>query len=490
MRVVRIFESYEKLRQGRVWKLLAAHLSPHLLAILQSLFLEEGIKSLPGSVLTERLTRDIDALRGLGKELPKFPQAYLADWLAEGWLTRRLPVGASEEEYELTAEAVSALRYVATLERPRASATESRLTGVMQQVLHLAQETDTNPRTRLAALFAERERLDREIATLEKGSVSVLPDERAVERAREIIALAQELAADFRNVRDAFERLNRNLRQSLMEHDGSRGAVLETLFDGIDVIAESEQGRAFNAFWRLLNDGEQAAAFDEALDAVTSRGFARKLEPRERRFLQNFTVTLMKEGGEVHEVLQQFARSLKTFVQSREFQERRRLHLLLREALQASLAVRNVLRPNAPLGYELTRTSCDIDSVSRWGLFDPAMHTPDAAMQDAPASTLSLEAIGELVKGSEIDLRTLADHVRSALQDTPQISIGALLQRFPAEQGFGSVVGYVALGVNRGEVTSMRETVNWVGTDGVERRAELPAIFFLKESFDELGARS
>lgn len=72
------------------------------------------------------------------------------------------------------------------------------------------------------------------------------------ERAREVIAFAQDLAADFRNVRDAFDRLNREQRQSLMENDGSRGEVLEHLFAGVDLIAESDPGRTFIAFWRLL----------------------------------------------------------------------------------------------------------------------------------------------------------------------------------------------------------------------------------------------
>lgn len=69
MKALRNAEAFEALRQGRIWKLLASDLSPLVLAMLQSLLAEED-KVLPSSVLVERLTRDIDALRGQGHVLP------------------------------------------------------------------------------------------------------------------------------------------------------------------------------------------------------------------------------------------------------------------------------------------------------------------------------------------------------------------------------------------------------------------------------------
>lgn len=484
MKVARLAEGYLALRDGRTWKLLAADHGPLIAALLESLFGDEE-KTLAVSVAVERLTRDLDFLRGQGHAMAQTAQAYLADWLSQGWLVRRFPTGAQEEVFELSVEAAAALRWVASVQKPRAAATESRLASVMLQVMRLAEETDSNPQTRLASLRAERDRLDQEIAAVERGGIRTLPDERAVERAREVIAQAQELAGDFRNVRDAFDRLNRDLRQSLMENDGSRGDVLEHLFAGVDLIAESDPGRTFTAFWRLLTDGEQSYALTEALDAIAARGFARQLEPRERKFLQSLTPVLMGEGGEVHEVLQQFARSLKSFVQSREFQEQRRLHSLLKQAQQAAHAARDFVRPNETIDFELSLTSSRIRSASQWALYDPAMRVPDSTMDDAAQSELTIEAVEELVKQSEIDFRTLREHVKALLLEVSQVSVAEVLRRFPAEQGFGSVVGYVALGARHGEVTETSELVHWTGKDGVDRAARVPAIYFTRERFLE-----
>jgi hypothetical protein len=473
------------LRDQPLWSLIAATKAPAVLAALRSV-LGEGEGRLPGSVLHERMGRALDSLRVAGEDLPQPPPTYVADWLRQGWLVRRLPEGAAEETYELSADAAAALRFVGTLMAPRASATESRLATVMAQLSRLADETDANPERRIAALLAERERIDGEINALRGGVVRTLPAERALERAREIIQLADELAGDFRRVRDDFDRLNRSLRQSLVENDGSRGEVLEQLFAGIDVIGQSEAGKTFAAFWRLLTDPLQSAALFDALEAVVGRPFARQLTPRERRFLVGLTATLMNEGGGVHDVLQHFARSLKAFVQSREFREQRRLHALLKEATQAALLAKEAVRPNLALDFALTLTSSRVRSVSQWQLYDPAERMVDVGMAAEAESELSLDAVAELVRQSEIDFRALRAHIRAALERVPQVSVGELLAEFPAEQGLGSVVGYVALGARHGELTAGTELVSWVGADDQPRRARVPALYFIRERYVEL----
>ncbi|MEO8179821.1 MAG: DUF3375 domain-containing protein [Deltaproteobacteria bacterium] len=486
MKPLRAVAALRELRGQPVWRLLGGDKGFITMALLQYLLLQ-GDKALPASVLYERVTRVLEELRAAGEDLPQTAQAYAANWLAEGWLTRRLAPGAHEEDFELSADAATAIRFVTSLLKRRTLATESRLALVQQQVLKLAEETDSNPATRIEALLAERARIDRELEAVRGGVFTALSEHRALERAREIIALTDELAADFRRVRDDFDQLNRGLRQSLMEHEGGRGEVLEALFAGVDVIAESDSGKTFAAFWRLLTDPEQSEALRDALEAVVSRPFAKRLEGRERKFLLNLTHLLGEEGSDVHDVLQNFARSLKSFVQSREFLEQRRLHSLLKKATQAALSVRDAIRPTEDIGYELTLTSSRIRSVSQWFLYDPEQRVSDAEMRDAEPSSIDLESIGELVRQSEIDFRMLRRHLRDLLEGWARVSIAQALERYPAEQGLGSVVGYVALGVKHGEVTSEMETVSWLGKDEAQRRAKVPAIYFVRERRHELA---
>ena len=475
-----------RLRQQPTWKLLAADNAPLIAALLQSLLLDAE-RQLPASLLHERLARELDELRAHGHSAPRTAQAYVAEWLGAGWLERRFPEGVSEEMYELSTQAIGALRFLGSLDASRSVATESRLALVIQQLVQLARQTDDDPHSRLAELLAERERIDAQIAAASEGKVDVLDDARALERAREVIALADELAEDFRHVRDDFQRLDRGFRERIIDDERQRGEMLEALFAGVDVIAESESGRSFDAFWRLLTDAEQSSQLETAVDAVASRAFARALTRRERSFLLHLTRTLLDRGGHVHDVLQHFARSLKGFVQSRAYLEQRRLHQLLKQTQAEALKLRDDVRSNAGIDYTLTLSSARLHSLSRWRLNDPRSNQVDGSIVRAEGAAITLDSVGELVAQSEIDLRTLKQCVRTLLAEHAQCTVGAVLERFPAEQGLGSVIGYVALGSRHGmPVADHFESVGWRGEDGHERRARIPLLYFLKEKRDEL----
>lgn len=478
--------TYRRLREQPLWKLLAADNGPTILGLLQTHLLDSD-RSLSASILQERIGRDLEDLRVRGEQFPQTAQAYIADWLAAGYLERRFPPGAAEEEYQLSAASAGAVRLMSSLVERRAAATESRLAIVLQQLVHLAEETDPNPRTRAAALRAERDRLDRQIEAVEQGRSPPITDTRALERAREIISLTTELVSDFHRVRDDFEQLNRGLRERLLDSDAKRGEVLDALFAGVDVIAESEAGRTFSGFWRLLTDLEQSATFDEALDQVLARNFAAQLDSMERRFLLRLTRELLQQGGGVHDVLHSFARSLKHFVQSREYLEQRRLNQVLRDAQNAALSLKEYVKATEDIGYTLQLTSSRLRSHSQWALYDPSLNAVDSTMRSAEPATIDLETVGELIAQSEIDFRTLRLNICATLDDVPMASIAQVLDRFPATQGLGSVVGYVTLGSRHGVRTEHRsERIGWVGADERHRSARIPLIYFLKERADEI----
>ena len=477
--------TYRRLRNQPLWRLLASGNGPTVIGLLQS-HLYEKERSLPASILFERLTRDLEELRAQGDDFPQTAQAYAASWLAEGWLERRFPPGATEEEYELSTATVEAIRFLSAIAEPHSAATESRLSLVIQALAGLAEDTDTDKQRRIERLTEEKTRIDKEIDAIQKGQMRVLQQDTALERTREIISLADDLTGDFRRVRDQFEQLNRELRERIMDSDGNRGEVLDSLFAGIDLIAESEAGRTFAAFWRLLTDPEQAAMLEESLDSVMSREFVGELDIRERRFLLRLTRNLLEQGGTVHEVLQTFARSLKHFVQSREYLEQRRVNQLLKEAQRAALTIKDEVKATESLAYSLSLTSSRLDSVSRLVLYDPTLQAEPEAMREGEPPPIDLGSVSELVAQSEIDFRTLKEHVCSLLEQRDQASIGDVLEHFPAEQGLGSVVGLLALGSRHGVKGDSVETVAWVGEDAQGRSARIPKIFFLRERLNEL----
>lgn len=485
MKAKQLAATYRRMRTQPLWKLLASDNAPYIVALLQS-HLFDGEGRLPASILYERLERDLEDLRAEGIDMPSTAQEYSSDWLSSGYIERRFPAGKAEEEYELAPATEAAIRFLTSLIDRRTTATESRLSAVIQQLVRLAEETDTNPETRIAAIKAERERIDSQLRDVEEGRIKVLDDAQAVERAREIIALTDDLIGDFRSVRGDFEKLNRELRGSLLDNDQSRAQVLEALFAGVDLISESDSGRTFSAFWRLLTNPEQNSSVELATEQILTRDFSKKLSAAERRFLRQIMTALLEQGGVVHEVLQHFARNLKQFVESREYLEQRRLNQLLREAQRSALHIKDVVKPNQHLDYVLTLTSCHFDSLSRLRIFDPSLNTIDGSVTEAEGAEINLDSIGELVAQSEIDFSTLKRNVRAILQEQKKASIGDVMEKFPATQGLGSVVGYIALGSRHGVVVERQEYVSWRGADEHRRSARIPSIYFVRERINEL----
>src|SRR5690242_10758246 len=168
MTPLRAVAALRELREQPLWRLLAADKSVLTIALLQQVLLTNE-KVLPASILYERLSRALAELRGAGEDVPQSAQAYASDWLNQGWLVRRLAPGEHEEDFELSTEATAAVRFVTSLLQRRTLATESRLALVQQLVLDLAEKTDGNPETRVDALLAERERIDREIEGVRGG---------------------------------------------------------------------------------------------------------------------------------------------------------------------------------------------------------------------------------------------------------------------------------------------------------------------------------
>lgn len=485
MRAQRSLLAYERLRDQPLWRLLASPKAPAFIALLQAELYEDK-KSLPASVFYDRIERDLEELRAAGQDLPQTAKDYVSNWLAEGYVERRFPAGSAEEQFELSAQAVEAIRFISTIEQPHSTATESRLALVISALVQLAEETDSDQKRRIERLLSERARIDLQLEHAQRGDIRVLADSSALERTREIISLAENLLGDFRRVRDQFDRLNRDLREQLVESDGRRGDVLDALFAGIDLISESDAGRTFSAFWRLLTDPERSAALEDALDTVLSREFLNEIDLRRKSFLRRLPSTLLEQGGFVHEVLQTLAKSLKQFVQSREFLEQKRLNQLLRDAQKAALGLKDEVKATESLDYTLELTSSRLRSYAQWHLFDPSLQFTSEGMESGDRPDVDLAAIAELVADSEIDFRHLKESIRAILSLRSQASIRDILDSYPASQGLGSVVGLLALGSRHGIKGEGHEMVHWMGRDEHQRSARIPTIYFLKERAREL----
>lgn len=478
--------------QSAAWSLLRSQNAPIAIAILGEHLAEEN-RELPAAELFEAVEADLTELRETAEfDLPQTAVQYCRQWLTSGYLVRRAGQ-AREELYALSDGALAAVRFVEELSAPRTSVTQSRLTTIVDRLHRLSMDTDPDVSRRIETLRADRRRLDEQIAALESGVVDVLPQERAVEQAQDVLSLASELPEDFARLRTALEQINRDLRAQLIEEPESRGTVLEDIFRGVDMLSESDAGRSFSAFYSLVLDPESTAAFEDDVDQLMSRAFARSLTPDQRHALFRLLPAMQEASGEIHQVMTSLSRSLRRFVQSQEFAEDRRVNQLIRQALaEAHQVFAEGVQPFRKLNRGLDLTSVPISGLSATVLNNPADSASAEEVDTVTAPEADLAQLREQVREAEIDIAELTENIDAVVARRGASTISEILADRPATQGVASVVGLLVLadqlairaGGDRAEMvewTPVGRADDGAGPSGLEpsvRRARIPVYVF------------
>ena len=453
---------YRTLRDAPMWRLLASQQGPLVIGILQALLYEEE-RTLPGSVFLERLA-PLWAEATLEAVSPEDARALAARFVREGYLVTRLPAGALEEQYELTAGALEAIRVLSRALTRRSGPSESRLEMLAHAVVKLAQDADPDPARRIEQLEAEKRRIDEEIAAVKAGARTVLGKDAAQARTGDILELFAELLNDFRSVREEFDRLNLDLRERIMTSEGSRGDVLERFFAGYDEIAQSEAGLAFTGFYRLLTNESASAEMEAALERITQQPFYGELSLRERRTLAQLRSELLSRSMDTHDVMRRLAQSLRQFVESREYVEERRMGQLLREARAAAAAAREDAHQRKTF-LELVLPNADIHSPTQYELDDPSVDVENYDVSVAPPPEIDREALAQRIRFAEINYGELRLAVVEALglakmEGRGKVSVSEVWSHVPNHQGLGSIVGLLTLAARYGEAAEAAESVD------------------------------
>ncbi|WP_082091975.1 DUF3375 domain-containing protein [Demequina pelophila] len=471
----------QRLEEDAAWRLLRADNAPIVAALLKE-HLDGDATRLDAEDLYERLDADLEDLRTHGLSLPQTAQAYVKQWRDAGFLVRRAAGDTRVETLELSGAGVAALRFLESRDAPRRSLTESRLASLSTQLRQLAIDTDPSSARRLERLLEERDALDARIAAIQEGRDDALAGERAIERVQDLLAQAAEVPDDFARVRTEFEELNGLLRRRILESGESQRAVLDDVFRGVDLIGESDAGRSFAGFSALVLDPSLGAAFEEDVRQVLERDFARSLTVAERRALREFLTTLKDRSAEIHDVITQFARGLRRYVRSQDYQRDRVLRGLIQEALGSAREVADSIKPWAPLGIDQPLTHVALRSVGALALHDPSEFHAAREIETHDGEVASLEDLRALARATEVDFDELTANVNTVLTAArargdarASVTVGDVLAAHPATQGVASIVGLLALAAAHGEVPegAEPEPLAWTGADGAARQARV-----------------
>lgn len=477
-------ERYRELRRSTAWTLLAADTAPETIAFLQTLLFDDE-RTLAESVLIDRLTRLMNraSIETVSRETAS---GRIAQWRHAGYIIRSLSERDSEPVYELSTGAFEAIRFVSSQNVRRISPTESRLELLIHALKKLVDDTDTDVEKRVARLEREKKAIDERIRALRNGVIEPIGELEVQAQVSDILEMIEALDGDFLRVRDAFHALAEKIHADVMGDEHTRGSVLEKFFAGYDAVAESDAGRTFTAFYRFLASELATREIDELIDAAGERAFWAGLEPRRQDAIAEVENNLNQRARETQRMMKRLASSLRYFVQSREYQENRRLTELIEQTRRLSLAAvqTQVVGTYTPL-LEIDQSTASVTSSAACALFDPINAGGGGTLEEAQAEAVDLAALSERLAASEINYAELRRELETCLAETETVTIGQVLERFPASQGIGSVVGLIHLAVQKAAqpVPGSSETIFWTDRLGVRKRGELPLFVFTRASY-------
>jgi hypothetical protein len=476
-------------RQHPAWRLLLADSAPLVASFLHRVFVQPNVRVMAQAPLVEALEDTLYGLREtLGQQVfPKSAQAYLNDWAAndKGWLRKFYPLGSDEPHYDLTPPTERALAWLASLSERSFVGTESRLLTLFGLLKQMNDGSETSPEARLAELHAQRAAIDAEMARVQEGDLALLDDTALKDRFQQFSALARELLADFREVEHNFRALDRSVRERIALWDGAKGALLQDIMGQRDAIAESDQGKSFRAFWDFLMSQSRQEAFTDLLARVLELPAVADLQPDQR--LKRVHYDWLDAGEHAQRTVAQLSQQLRRFLDDKAWLENRRIMDILRSIEGRALALRDTAPASlrSPDFAHIDEIGTDIELPLERPLHQIAPQTLltrvalQAGGDDADASALFAQV--------RVDKAALAAHVRQSLQTQPQVTLAALLQTRPLQQGLGELVAYLQLASESpGSVVdeATEDVVAWVVRDeaGLEmtRRARLPRVIFVR----------
>jgi hypothetical protein len=466
------------------WRLLRADHAAVVLSFLGQVYVEENGAPVGEAALAGRLD---DVLDGVRDDFPRPARDYLTTWAApeQGWLRRFYPPGSSDEPlYDATPALEKAYGWVSGLAERSFVGTESRLTTLVDLLRQMVHGAETDPEARLAELRRRREEIDRRIAEVERGEVRPMDDVGLRDRYQLFAATARELLSDFREVGDNFRKLDRGARERIAGWAGSKGELLEELIGDRATIADSDQGRSFQAFYDFLLSRSQQDELADLLERV-QRLPAIEGDPRMRHVDHDW----MDAAERTQRTVRQLSEQLRRFLDDRVWLENRRVMDLLRSIEAHALAVRQERRPS--LTMEIDAMAPEVSLPMERPLYAVRPEAVvDSAVLDDDAAELDTAALFEQ---AYVDQARLAGLVRSAVRRRGQVTLGELVAEHPPSQGLAEIVGYLALCEDDLAVVVDEDTVvriPYVDSEGESRTLRMPQVSFARRTAESVrGSR-
>ncbi|MCJ0868448.1 DUF3375 domain-containing protein [Streptomyces sp. AP-93] len=436
------FDEVSGLFKHPAWQLLRAGNAPLVLAFCGTVFVDENERGVSEGVLVSRLDDQLYDLneRALGS-YPRAASEYLTEWTNNGWLRKYYPPGEDEPHFDATSALEKAVAWVRALPARSFIGTESRLGTIVDLLRQMAFGTEMDPQARIDELSRERDQIDTQIARLRAGELDVLTPVALLDRYQQVEGMAIDLLRDFREVEGNLRELDRRFRQDVAGAEGGKGELLASFLMDREMIAESDQGQSFQAFFDYLLSPRRQ---EELLDLLEEVNQLPQLDGKTNKNLLKIPRAWLEAAESTQDTVRQLTEQLRRFLAERGREEDRRV-LVLARSIQRHVTALDARR-DLP-GMELEVPHVDLVLPMERRLYMPVERAElDSAVEESSDDGVDVD-VSELFAGLHVDGEVLAGQVLALLEESPsrQANLAAIVDRFPLTLGLAELLTYFQL---------------------------------------------
>lgn len=475
------FSTLQTLRKSHpAWKLLVADHSPLIAAFIHKTFIVPNHRGISRADLASALEDFLFTLRETegNDAFPRKAEAYLDDWAGDdkGWLRKYYPQGSDEVHYDLMPAVEKALTWLENLVQRPFIGTESRLMTIFELLRQMVEGTEADAAVRIQELERKKADIEKEITRIREGRLDLLDDTALKDRFFQVNKTARELLSDFREVEYNFRTLDQKIREQIALWEGGKGSLLEDFFGERDLIAESDQGKSFTAFWDLLMSPARQEELSSLLHRVFDLAAVQALSPDTR--LKRVHYDWLEAGEHTQRTVAKLSGQLRRYLDDQAFLENKRIMQIIQRIENRAVQIKNTV----PTGnFTTVDESCP-------GIFLP-MERPMYTFPVKPVISADTIRIGDgsaippdmLYAAVFVDRLKLKSNIRSCLQTRDQVTLEEILDRHPLEKGLAELLTYLSLAADDDRAAfddSRTQRISWTDGIGVTRRAECAVVIF------------
>lgn len=475
----------EHLEKNITLRLLRSPNAPLILSFLYGQFKQKPRVTVPQNELVDNLEILLDTLRSHAPgSYRSSPRKYLSAWCSKHheYLRKYYETGSDEPVYELTSDAERALQWLEDLKKSSFIGTESRFLQIFGLLKEIVDESTEDAGARIEQLKQQKADLERRIAEIEEsGVVEGFNDTQIRERFYKASEEARRLLADFREVEGNFRDITRSVQEQRLLEDATKGDIVGYVLDADTALADSDQGRSFNAFWRFLISPTRKQELRSLLERVFALPELTN-DAQNSNILRNITNHLGEAGVRIIQSNHRLAQQLRRMLEEAQLRENRRVFELVDEIKKRAIDIK--ARPPAERDFFDVEGKTMLNLQMERRLWSPPVQARfDHQPMEIDDTELEGLDISDLFDLFAVERDQLEGYIEQVLMHNSQVTLRDVVEVFPVERGLSEVITYMAIAsdMRRHSIDdSVTESITVKSPNNLMRQIALPRIIFTR----------